>query len=122
MSTYSQRYPFKKKDIFLNNQDGPVMPNKSDSDFLVLRIHSNPYATFDDCLKNLFFLDYLMESRVQQGQLHLVMMYLKFLFPRTAPPLSLLFACLCLVEETALNSFKLNLGSLLKKVQYLAAN
>lgn len=62
------------------------MPNKSDSDFLVLRIHSNPFATFDDCLKNLFFLDYLMESMVEQGQRHSVMMSLTFLFPRTAPP------------------------------------
>lgn len=95
------------------------MPNRSDSDFLVLRIYSNPHATFDDHLKNLFFLDYLMESRVQQGQLHLVMKSLKFLFPRTAPPFPFY---LHVFAWTALTSFKLNLGSLLKRVQYLAAN
>lgn len=75
------------------------MPNKSDSDLLVLRIHSNPYSTFDDCLKKLFFLDYLMESRVQQGQLDLVMTSLKFLFPRTAPPFPFYLRAFALLKK-----------------------
>lgn len=44
-----------KMDIFLHNHNDSVISNKINSNFLVLRIHSNPYSTFNDCLKNVFF-------------------------------------------------------------------
>lgn len=51
---------------------------------MVLRIHTNPYSTFNDCLKMFFFFfpSLFNGIKVQQGQLQLVMMSLKFLFPR----------------------------------------
>lgn len=61
-------------DIFLHNQNGSVMPNKINSHFLVLRIHTDPYSTFNDCLKKMFFNSPFDGIEVQQGQLHLAMM------------------------------------------------
>lgn len=52
------------------------MPNKINSHFLVLRIHTNLYSSFSDCLKKpFFFLNSPFDGiKVQQGQLHLAMM------------------------------------------------
>lgn len=47
-------------DIFIYNHNGSAMPNKIHSDSLVLRIHTNPYATFNGCLAHVCF---QMESR-----------------------------------------------------------
>lgn len=89
-------------DISIYNHNGSVTPNKINSNFSELRIHTNPYATFNDCLTHVCF---LMESRCNKVNCIGLWCLLSFSFLEQFLH-SLFIFHLGLVEETALTSFK----------------
>lgn len=93
-----------KMDNFWCNHNGSVMCDKINSHFLVLTIQTNPYSTFNDCLKFFFLNNPLMVSRYNKVDC-IWLWHLKFLLPRTASPFPIYFHDLDLLKKLPLTSF-----------------